>query len=65
VALVALTVPLDLITPIMSEMEEPAWVDVLSAVLVPAYTKVGAFVAARRPGNTIGWMFCGAGSLIR
>jgi hypothetical protein len=54
VALVALTVPLDLITAIMSEMDEPAWVDVLLAVLVPAYTTVGAFVAVRRPGNPIG-----------
>ena len=43
--LVALTMPLDLITPIMSEMDEPAWVDVLLAVLVLAYTTVGAFVA--------------------
>jgi hypothetical protein len=34
VALVAFTVPLDLIKPIMSEMDEPAWVDVLLAVLV-------------------------------
>ena len=34
------------------------------AVLVLAYTTVGAFVASRRPGNPIGWIFCGTGLLI-
>jgi hypothetical protein len=40
VVLVALTMPLDLITPIMSEMDEPAWVDVLLAVLILQRTRL-------------------------
>jgi hypothetical protein len=64
VALVALTVLLDLATPTVSQMDEPAWVDVLLAMLVLTYTTVGAFVASRRPKNPIGWIFCGTGLLI-
>jgi hypothetical protein len=64
VALVALTILLDLATPTVSLMDEPAWVDALLATLVLTYTTVGAFVASRRPRNPIGWIFWGAGLFI-
>jgi hypothetical protein len=64
VALVALTVLLDRAPPTVSQMDEPAWADVLLAMVVLTYTTVGAFVASRRPRNPIGWIFCGTGLLI-
>jgi hypothetical protein len=67
VALVAITWLLDLIRPPMSPLwmrEGPLFWELLFAVLVLTYSTVGAFVASRRPGNPIGWIFCGAGLLI-
>jgi hypothetical protein len=35
--------------------------DAITAVTMLAFAIVGALIAVRRPGNTIGWIFCGAG----
>src|SRR5919201_892634 len=37
------------------------WPEALSSVAVLGYIAVGALVAARRPRNPIGWIFCGIG----
>ena len=64
VSLVALMLLLDLTTPPATTTDEPVPMDVLFALLILAYSTVGAFVASRRPTNPIGWIFCGAGLLI-
>jgi hypothetical protein len=37
---------------------------VFLAIVVLSYSTVGAFVASHRPGNPIGWIFCGTGLFV-
>jgi hypothetical protein len=52
---------LAVVTPDSSATDEPAWAAIFITVLLLSYATVGAFIASRRPGNPIGWIFCGAG----
>jgi cytochrome bd-type quinol oxidase subunit 2 len=60
VALVALAVVLVLNTPPVPARDGPNFA-VLAAVPFLTYATVGAFVAARRPKNAVGWVLCGMG----
>jgi hypothetical protein len=60
VALVALAVVLVLNTPPVPARDGRN-LDVLAAVPFLTYATVGAFVAARRPKNAVGWVLCSMG----
>ena len=63
VVLFATTVLLLFLTPPIASKPTPEALTVLSRVMALSFPTVGAFVASRRPKNSIGWIFCGTGFL--
>ena len=43
------------------EPQDPAVLGILFLLLFVSFATVGALVASRRPGNTVGWLFCALG----
>ncbi|HZY65547.1 MAG TPA: hypothetical protein VFE21_06685 [Rubrobacteraceae bacterium] len=56
-----LTVPATALTLFLVSLNEPSssfWDMALTSLLILAFSTVGTLVVTRRPGNSIGWLFC-------
>jgi hypothetical protein len=47
--------------PLEDRDRPPLWFVPVMALMLLAFSSVGAVVASRRPGNSVGWLFCGVG----
>src|SRR3712207_2886411 len=63
VVLFATTLLLLFLTPPIASKPTAEAFTVLFRVMALSFPTVGAFVASRRPKNSIGWIFCGVGLL--
>jgi hypothetical protein len=61
VALMFVFYLLGLEIPLEDRDRPPVWFVPVMALMLLAFSTVGALVASRRPGNSVGWLFCGVG----